>query len=245
MRHRPWLGFLVCAQGQSYCRGMTDLAIAPSTVRIASTSGRLRIDAQPDADISVSGDAEITSAGAVVTIEGDTGGLKVVVPEGVDVVVGSESGRIQVTGRLGHVAITSGSGRVELAHAGTADVRSESGRIQIGTVDAECRADSTTARVTIDHCGHADVSSESGRVSVADVDGTALVHCVSGRIDIGVSRAADVEAETVSGRIKVSFPADVRVHRASSLGSAEGRPADTDCTVATRSCTGRITVDSR
>ncbi len=217
----------------------------PTTVRIASTSGRLRVDAEPRSSVSVSGSAEITRLNDVVTIDTGSRNADVVVPEGVNVVVGSASGRIRIRGQLGHVAVVSASGRVELAHARSADVRTQSGRIEIGTVDAECRAHSMTARVEVGHCGRADISSDSGRVDVAEIDGPATVHSVSGRITIGVSRAADVEAETVSGRIDVAFPPGVRVHQTSSNERSEDRPVGTDCMVVARSGSGRVTVSAQ
>lgn len=217
----------------------------PTTVRISSTSGRLRIDAEPNASVSVSGSIEVTRSNDVVTIDAGSRSIDVVVPEGVNVVVGSDSGRIRVRGQLGDVAIVSASGRVELAHAHTADVRTQSGRIEIGTVDAECRAHSMSARVEVGHCGQAEISSNSGRVEVVEVDGPASVHSVSGRITIGVSRAADIEAETVSGRIEVAFPPGVRVYRTPSLDTGEERPVGTDCTVVARSGSGQVTVSAQ
>jgi DUF4097 and DUF4098 domain-containing protein YvlB len=181
----------------------------------------------------------------VITIDTGSRSADVVVPEGVNVVIGSDSGRIQVRGQLGDVAIVSASGRVELAHARSVDVRTQSGRIEIDTVDEECRAHSMSARVEVGHCGRADISSNSGRVDVAETDGPATVHSVSGRITIGVSRAADVEAETVSGRIEVAFPPGVRVHQALANKPDEARPVGTDCTVVARSGSGRVTVSAQ
>ena len=216
----------------------------PTIIRIASTSGRLRIDAEPQAEVSVSKGAEMTRTGDTVTIDAGFAAVDVVVPEGVDLVVGSDSGRIEVRGRLGAVAISTGSGRIDLSHARSADVRTESGRIFIGRVDSECRAHSTNARIEVEHCGTADVSSDSGRVAIGEVDGPAVAHSVSGRISIGVLRAADIEAETVSGRIEVAFPAGVSFYRASA-GSPKQRPAGSDCTVLARSGSGSVSVTSQ
>ncbi len=189
--------------------------------------------------------AELAHVGDVVTIDSGVQNIDVTVPEGIDVVIGTESGRVDVRGRLGDVAIVSVSGRVDLDRARTADVRTTSGRIDIGRVETECRAHSISAPVQVEHCGLADVSSKSGRVEVREVDGPALAHSVSGRIDIGVLRAADVEAETVSGRIEVRYPAGVRIHRITADEAGEARPDDTDCVVLARSGTGKVSVTAR
>jgi len=222
-----------------------DDASAPSTIRISSTSGRLRIDARPAAEVAVSKAVPQARTGDVVTIDTDHESVDVIVPEGSDLVIGSVSGAIRIRGRLGEVAIVSRSGKIELDHAVDADIRSETGRIQVGTVERECRAHSTTGRVDVGTCGRADVSSTSGRVQVDRVDGPAAAHSVSGRVSIAVSRAADIEAETVTGRIAVAFPPGVRVHRADAVVPPDQRPVDSDCTVVARSGTGSVNVTSQ
>jgi DUF4097 and DUF4098 domain-containing protein YvlB len=224
---------------------MAEIQERITTVRISSTSGRLRIIAQGDAPIALEGRAEVTRDEGLVTIDAGSGRLLVTVPEGSDLVVGATSGRVDVTGRVGNIAVVTGSGRVTIDSAATADVRTGSGRVEIGSVDGECRVRSSSGRVVIRRCGRADVAGESGQIQLEDVHGPATAHCVSGRITVALASAADVTAETVSGRIDVSLPHGVRVHRVTSIADLEHRPADTDCTVAARSGSGRITVSSR
>lgn len=217
----------------------------PATVRISSTSGRLRIRAAGSEPVSFRGRAEITHDGDVATIDGGTGSLTVTVPEGADLFVGSTSGRVEVTGRAGAVAVVAASGRVSIEAARSVDVRSKSGRVEIGHVEGECCARSSSGRVVVERCGTADLASKSGRIRAEEVHGPAKAHCVAGRIDIVLAEAADVTAETMSGRIDVSVPAGVRVHRTATIPPPGPRPDDTDCTIAARSRSGRVVISRR
>ena len=222
-----------------------DLRTTPATVRISSTSGRLRITAVGTEPVAVDGRAELADEDGIVTIDGGSDRLAVTVPEGSDVFVGSISGRVEVFGRAGDVAVVSQSGRVSVEAARSADVRSATGRVEIGTVEGECCARSTSGRVVVESCGTADLASVSGLVRADDVRGPATAHCVSGRVSIALAVAADVSAETVSGRIHISVPEGVRVHRTSTIGGDAARPPNTDCTVAARSGSGRIEISTR
>jgi DUF4097 and DUF4098 domain-containing protein YvlB len=217
----------------------------PVTVRISSTSGRLRVDAAGTGPVSFEGRAEITQADDVVTIDGGRGSLLVTVPEGADVFIGSTSGRVEVAGRAGDVAVVSKSGRISIQEARSIDARTKSGRVEIGRVEGDCCVRSASGRVVVGRCGSADLASMSGRIRADDVHGPANAHCVSGRISIGLAEAADVSAETVSGRIEISVPAGVRVHRTSTIPPPGPRPEGTDCTVAARSGSGRVVISTR
>lgn len=216
---------------------------APLTVRVASTNHRVRVVAEPGAALSVDGDATVERAADEITIVASKR-LVVTVPEGSDLIVGTTTGRVEISGRVGCVAVVSESGRVEIDEAAIVDARTGSGSVRIGSVTGECRVRSSSGSVLVGSCGATDVATRSGRVTVDEVDGPARVHCVSGRIDIGLASAHDVEAESVSGRIDVSIPPGVRVHRAE-FDEAAVRPDDTDCTVTTRSVSGRVAVVTR
>jgi DUF4097 and DUF4098 domain-containing protein YvlB len=217
----------------------------PATVRISSTGGRLTIVAEGDGPVAFDGRAQITHVDGVATIDAGSNSVRVTVPEGADLMVGATSGRIEITGRAGDVAIVGRSGRVSLESATSVDVRSSSGRVEIGHVAGDCCVRSSSGRVVVGSCGSADVAAKSGLVRVKEAHGPARVHCVSGRITVNLAIAADVAAETVSGRIEVSVPAGVRVHRTSTIDDPTPRPPGTDCTVAARSVTGRVVVTSR
>lgn len=218
---------------------------APPTVRIASSRYRIRVVAEPGAPIAFEGDAVIEHAPGETTIGSVRSSLVVTVPEGADVVVGTTNGRVEIRGRVGHAAVVSENGRIEIGEAASVDARSSAGAVRVGSVSGECRIRSSSGRVVVGSCGATDISTRSGRIEVGAADGPAKVHCVSGRIDIGLASANDVDAESVSGRIEVAVPADVRVHRTTLADASVPRPVDTDCTVAARSISGRVAVVSR
>jgi len=218
---------------------------APITVRISTTNGRVDVRAEAGAPVSSKGTATVVERDGETTIEGGHGRLEVTVPEGANVLVGTRTGRVDVKGRVGHLAVVTESARIAVDRAGSADVRSSSGSVRIGQVAGECRVRSSSGRVVVGTCGPVDVATKSGRVTVDEVDGPARVHCVSGRISIGMASANDVDAESVSGRIEVSVPSGVRVHRADDGGDGSTRPANCDCTVSARSVSGRVNVTAR
>lgn len=212
------------------------------SVRIAAGSGRVRVIAG-DHDFSVDGEAQVRIDGRRATVE-STQRLTVYVPEDTDLVIGVSSGRVDIEGVVGAVAVTSESGRVTIDHASTVDARTTSGRVQVGCCDGECRIMSNSARVTVDHCGAADVSTTSGRIDLHDADGLVRAHCVSGRIDIEMDGAHDADAETVSGRVKITYPPDVQFERDDG-GAADPSSHGATCRVRARSVSGRVSVSNR
>ncbi len=219
--------------------------VAITAVRITTTSGRVRVIAEDRRDVRVSGSAEVTQEGSTLTFQGGSGSLEARVPIGVDVMIGTTSGRIAVEGRVGSLSVVSTSGRITAEHAGSLDARSASGRIKVERVDSECRVRSTSGRVTVEACQDCDVSTTSGRVELAAVTGTARAHCISGRIGIRMVDPHDVVAETVSGGISVSVPSGARVWRTTADAPTPPPDKDYDCTVTARSVSGRVDVASR
>lgn len=215
------------------------------SIRIASANGRVDVIAESRDDVDVQGDATVSTIGAATTIIGDSNRLVVRVPTKSDVVIGTTSGRIDVSGEVGIVAITTESGRVEVARAESVDVRSTTGRIEVGHCGDRCRLQSENGAVSVGSCGSAEVATHSGRISLREVRGIAEAHCTNGRIEITMATANDVTAETVTGRIGVSLPRGTRAARADSPRPATGRPTDVDCVVTARSVTGRIDVVNR
>ncbi len=214
-------------------------------VRISTTSGRVEVVAEDRSDVAAPGATELSRQGSILTISCDSGRHVVRVPIGVDVFVGTTSGRVDVVGRVGNLGIVTESGRVRVEHAASLDVRTSSASIEIGRVDGDCRIRSTSGHVEVGACCDADVATTSGRIDLNGVIGTAKAHCVSGRIDIEMDDANDVEAETVSGRVSVSMPAGSRVRESPLPGEITSTDDESDCTVSVRSVTGRIDISSR
>lgn len=213
-------------------------------VRVATTSGRIEIIGEARADVSVDGTSDITRAGGMTTVAATSDRLKLRVPIGTDIVVGTTSGRIAVRGVIGAASITTESGKVVVEQATSLDVRSESGAIDIGHCGDRCCLRSTSGSVAVGSCGSVDVATTNGKIALRDVRGVARAHCTSGRVDIALAEAHDVDAETISGRISVSLPAGVN---AALVKAADGSPpgSEVDCTIRAQSVTGRVDIVHR
>ncbi|MEM7286587.1 MAG: DUF4097 family beta strand repeat-containing protein [Actinomycetota bacterium] len=212
----------------------------PLSIRIASTSGAVRVIAEDRADVSVQGRAEQRHDDRHVTVEGGSSRLTVRVPLGSDVVVGAESGGVGVVGPLGHVSAVSRSGRVIVSDVTSADIRAESGRVEVDGCRGECVVRGDSGKVEITECGTADIVTRSGRITVSGVRGDVRAHCVSGRVEVDLDEAADVDAETVSGRIVVRYPRGVTPRRTDEDDAVGG-----DCVLHARAVSGRVTVGNR
>lgn len=223
---------------------MSDAETAhPAAVRIFAGSQRVTVAGGAPA-FAVDGPARVTIDADWYTVDEVSGPLTVRVPDGTDLVVGSSSGRIEVTGTLGAVSVTSESGRVTIAAAASVDVRTSTSRVEVGEVRRQCRVRTDSGRVSVRRCGSADVSSRSARIDLRSVHGHATAHAVTGSIDLVMDVAADVDAETVSGRVHVSLPAGTVVSRVTG-DRPDAPPAAADCTVRARSHTGRVEVTIR
>jgi len=219
----------------------SETGVAVRVVRVATTSGALTVIAEARSDVEATGRARLSSDGASTTIVNTSHRVTVRVPEGVDLVVGSTSGRVKVIGRPGAVAVVAQSGHVSVEHAATVDIRVRSGRVEVGTVDGTCRVSAQSGRVIVDECGEAVVTTRSGRVTIAAALGPVRAHCVQGGIDVGMAVAADVDADTVSGRILVSLPAGTSPQVIGTKQPSTFEPPY-DCVIAARSVSGRVRV---
>ncbi|MGH1488138.1 MAG: DUF4097 family beta strand repeat-containing protein [Acidimicrobiales bacterium] len=212
-------------------------------VRISSR-GRVDVVAEQRDGVDVKGDADVTSIGRTTTVSSEDGRLNIRVPIGVDLIIGTTSGRVAVAGEVGAVSIVTESGRVAVERAQSADVRSDTGRIDIGQSDGPCRVRSESGSISVASCRDANVATGNGRIALQGVRGAVQAHCTSGRIDIEMATANDVDAETVTGRIAVSLPPGVQVFR-TEAAAGQVPPDDADCTVLARSVTGRVDVGNR
>lgn len=216
-----------------------------SPVRVSASSGRVRVVAEPRDDVVVSGDATVSEEAGWVTVEAGSERLEVRVPEHVDVVIGTTSGRIDVEGAVGTVAVVCESGKVKIDRADTVDVRASSGRVDVNRVRGRSRVRTDSGAITVGATGEAEATTEAGRIDLRSVSGPVRAHCVSGHIKIELAEAADVEAETISGRITITIPAGVKAHRLTGSLPPDPAPDGSDCTIATRSGSGRVSVTQR
>ena len=205
----------------------------------------MRVVAEDRSDVAVNGKARVSSDVEPTTIDSIESRIVIRIPERTDLVIGATSARVEIEGRVGDVAVVTDSGSVTVEHADSIDARTNSGRIDVKRVENDCCVRTTSARVEVGGCGNADVATESGRIALKGVNGSVRAHCVSGRVEVEMESAHDVEAETVSGRIDVSLPPGVQVHRPSGPADDAPVPDGCDCTVNARSVSGRVNVRSR
>ena len=214
-------------------------------IRITATSGRIEVTAEARGDVVIESGQE-HPMGGVLEVKGESAGVRMVVPVGTGLIIGSHSGDVRLRGELGNVRITTRSGSLEIEACASLDARTVSGRVDVGRVAGDAHVKAANGRVTIAEVGGTlTVTSVSGKVEVEQAGGSVHATTVSGRVDVGMSGAADVRAESVSGRVKVALPAGVRpsVSMRSVSGKCENEmPAGEDCRVTCRSISGRITV---
>jgi DUF4097 and DUF4098 domain-containing protein YvlB len=225
------------------------MSSAPETaitaVRVTTTGGAVHVTAVEGLDRVVARGAPISVDGSTVTLEARSDRVHLEVPGGIDLVIGTTSGRVTIEGRVAAVAVTTRSGRVDIADAAEVDVRGRSGRIHVGHSRGEARVITTSGRVVVDRSGPADVTTRSGRIVLRHVAGAARAHCSSGRIEIAMAEPHDVDAETVSGRIEITLPAGTSA-RIDTPGAASVVASGAhDCVVTARSGSGRIVVSTR
>lgn len=212
------------------------------TIRIAGGSGRVRVRAVADlGEVSVDGAAADVD-GAEMTIDGGSSTVELRVPEGIDLVIGTSSGRVETFGRLGSVAVVTNSGKVSIDEAEVVDIRVDSAKVEVAVVTGDCRVVGGSGQVTIGRCGSAHIATRSGRITMRAVHGRAQVHASSGKIDVTMATPSDVDAETVSGRITITMPAAARVRVETPTSATVAVDGEHDCVVTARSGSGRVVV---
>ena len=219
-------------------------APAPTAVvRISTSSGAVHVRAEADRTECWSSVAALDVS--PFTVDGDSSAVDVRVPEGTDLVIGTTSGKVTVEGRVGAISVLTTSGRISIDRARSVDARTTSARVHVGYAEGVCRIVSASGSVTVDRCGSADAASGSGQVVLGDAHGHVRATSTSGKVSVAVAGAHDVEAETVSGRIEVSYPDGVRPLVVSPDDDVAAATQGHDCTVVARSGSGRVVVSGR
>lgn len=221
---------------------VNDTQVPLASVRVATGSGAVRVRAIADLDtVSVTG-ATVAIEGDEMTVDGGSRRAELRVPAGMDLVIGTSSGSVEVLGRAGAVAIVTASGRVRVDEAASVDIRTSSGKVAVGSVAGECRIVGASGRVDVGRCASGHVTTRSGRITLREVHGPANAHCTSGRIDLTMATPSDVDAETVSGRINIAMPAGARVRIDTPTSATIAVDGEHDCVVTARSGSGRVVV---
>jgi hypothetical protein len=214
-----------------------------AVVRISTSSGAVHVRAEADRSECWSSVAALDVS--PFTVDGGSSAVDVRVPEGTDLVIGTTSGKVTVEGRVGAISVLTTSGRISIDQARSVDARTKSARVHVGYAEGVCRVVSASGRVTVDRCGAADAASGSGQVVLGDAHGHVRATSTSGKVSVAVAGAHDVEAETVSGRIEVSYPDGVRPLVVSPDDDVATVTQGHDCTVVARSGSGRVVISGR
>ena len=182
-------------------------------LRISAFSGGVRVTAEPRTDVVVDrgGVAEGTADGAVeIRAARPSNSVDVRCPVGADVMVGTRSGGVQLSGRFGTVGVTSQSGSIRVEAAAETDLRTVSGVVELEECAGRCRVSTTSGRITVGATGDAEISTTSGSVGVDGVTGSVRVRSVSGTVKVASTAMGPVRASTVSGSITIRLPTGVR-----------------------------------
>jgi DUF4097 and DUF4098 domain-containing protein YvlB len=232
---------------------VADAGAAATRVAVTSRSGRVEVFAEERTDIQVEGarDAELRSddRGDHVHVEATHQHVVVRCPPGTDLSVGTMSGRVALTGDLGEVRVTTGSGRIEVGGSTSVDVRTRSGNIRVGRSRGVVRARSTSGRVVVEAATQLDATTASGGIAVGSVH-DANVRSTSGTIEVALELGGSVAARTVSGRVEISLAAgaqpDLRLRSVSGRITAPDDPgSDRVGSLAVDTVSGRIRIGVR
>src|SRR6478672_6116258 len=104
-------------------------------IRITATSGRIEVTAESRGDVVVEQGQE-HPMGGVLEVQGTSAGVRMRVPVGADLIIGSHSGAVRLVGDLGKFAgdapVKAANGRVTIAEVGgTLTVTAVSRRVEV------------------------------------------------------------------------------------------------------------------
>jgi hypothetical protein len=220
-------------------------------VRITAGSGSITVIGEARDDVVVDGDADVHRGhdGAIeIASRRRSRSMTVRCPEGASVMVGSRSGRLRLSGRLGKVRATTLSGSIDVEEAAAADLRAMSGTITVGKCDGPCRIKTKSGSTHVGSADSVDIHIGSGRVRIDRVAGSVSVRAVSGSVALEAGGGGPIEVETMSGSVSIVLPAgckpDVRAKSHSSRPKIECERGH-DCSIAVRTLSGGITVRCR
>jgi len=221
------------------------------TLRVSTKSGSVRVTAEDRDDIHVIGvSTEIsdTAGPSIVTAAGQYERVTARVPFGTNLLIGTTSGSVRVSGRSGRTVVNTLSGGVTIESAAEVDVRVTAGRVRIGECTGSCFLRCTSGSVEIGSAGSVDIHAEAGRVSVSVAGGDAVVRTVSGKVRLAMSGHHDADVETISGSVNITLPrgTGVALDANSSVGRVSNKTEPgNDSKIRARTVAGRITISSR
>lgn len=234
----------------------TDRAVAKPAgrprLRITTQSGKIRLFAEEREDFLFE-----SSKPCIIAVHVDDGGvvspeldkasrdIDVYCPRGTGVVAGSGSGRVDLEGEFGHVSVSTESGSISLDRAESADLRSRSGSIRVEGCGDRCRVSTQSGKAVIGAAGATEVDTQSGSIVLEGATGAVRARSASGSVDVRTTGKHDVAVETLSGKVRVLVPCEIKP--AVALKSLSGKrifdcEEGSDCCVAVRTMSGSIEV---
>jgi DUF4097 and DUF4098 domain-containing protein YvlB len=213
-------------------------------ISITTRSGKVRVTGAETDEVSIVGGNGSTNDEGVFEIrrESDSDKIEVTCPSGTDVTIGTTSGNIETFGVLGSVRVVTASGKIHVASAARVEIRTKSGKVDVRACEGDCRVVTTSSKVHIGTAGQCAVATVSGGALLENVSG-AEVKTISGKVLLGTSGAGDVSVKTVSGKVEIRVPREIRP--AAYLKSVSGK-VQCDCesgddgTIAVKSLSGAI-----
>lgn len=221
----------------------------PKMLHISTRSGKVRVGATPGGALAVDGGIIEVATDGTTHVIGARGSdtIDIHCASGTDVVIGTVSGNVELTGDIGAASINTISGKIRVERARRVDARTKSGRVEIDECDEDCRVVVVSARVKIGKAVKAAIAGVSGKISARDVE-RVDVKTVSGKVDVGSSGAPHVSVRTVSGEVDVQVPGNARP--ATRFRTISGRvscdcPTGDDGEIAVATVSGTIRVSCR
>jgi DUF4097 and DUF4098 domain-containing protein YvlB len=183
------------------------MAARPTPLTISVRSGAVRVVAGAADVVEVdAGIAETRADGSVhVTSPHGSGRVVVRCPAGTDVTVGTGERRVELVGPFSAVRVVTTSGRVDVEHAGEAEIRATTGRVNVTSCDTACKVVTRTGRVHVGRAASVEIAVVSGTVWIGSV-GDATVQSVSGSITVAGEGGAHISVRTVTGKVHVTVP---------------------------------------
>ena len=133
-------------------------------LHVGTRSGRVSITGEDRQDLYIESDAPIreekirvdaTGRVSLKSSRGGSGWLKLRVPMGADLKIGTVSGSVELHGQVGRARVTTVSGKIDVERAEALDARSISGTITVGDCTGRCRTRRQRRRVAGNTAGTA------------------------------------------------------------------------------------------
>lgn len=228
---------------------MSEAAALPpdrQALRVTTSSGSVTMSAERRDDIEIESGGQVERRPSPQQTPIDvrrSANVDVRCPLGTDIVIGTSSGSVRLSGLLGDIRVTSASGSISVEETTSADLRTASGDVTVEHCQGLCRITTSSGSVRVGQAGDADVRGVSGTVRVAAL--TARVRTVSGTIELAAD--GDASVATVSGRVTISLPPHIHPNvvarglKRPKVNVDQGH----DCDIAVRSVSGSVVVCSR